>query len=232
MGKRKTDPDGLTAQQEKFCQHYALHKNGSAAYRVGYPTSKKWDNQDVAVAASKLLAQPKIQQRITVLTVKVVAIADKRFDITVDRIMQELAAMAFHNIGDYMSWGTREVEKVDRKGQAYRTKEAYLDFKPSDELDAAQRKAVVGVERTLSKTGVPVVNIKLAGKESALKLLGQHLGMFSSKGDSAGTNVNVTVNGQPAPVPEIDEDVTDPKIAAKIFAAYRNSVMGKTQGNA
>ncbi len=57
----------LTPKQEAFCQAYVASLNGAQAYRSAYAVGEMTKDASVNVAASKLLADPKISQRIDVL---------------------------------------------------------------------------------------------------------------------------------------------------------------------
>ena len=57
-----------TAQQEDFALFIASGKMSQAvAYRIAYPTSKKWPDKSVREAASHLAAHPTIRERVTEL---------------------------------------------------------------------------------------------------------------------------------------------------------------------
>ncbi len=117
--KRARDPIAgqLTAQQEAFCQHYALNQAGSEAFSVAFPERAKGKTpQYRAEQASKLLAQSKIKTRISALATRALANAEKKFDISVDRVLQEFAAIAFYKADDYFEWRTVE-RAVYHKGE-------------------------------------------------------------------------------------------------------------------
>lgn len=83
----------LTAKQEAFCQHYALHGNGAEAYRSAY-NAKKASPQICAVRASELLKNSKITVRLAQLQAKVQAVAEEEFEITARRVLVELARIS------------------------------------------------------------------------------------------------------------------------------------------
>jgi phage terminase small subunit len=89
----------LTPKQEAFAQAYALCGVGAQAYRQAYNV-KTASNQVVAECASRLLHTPKIASRIAELQARTAAIAQHKFDITAERIAEELAALAFFNPAD------------------------------------------------------------------------------------------------------------------------------------
>ena len=58
----------LTPMQERFCQEVAGGKSQAAAYRVAYPRSLQWKNEEsVWVAASRLMANTNVSLRVAEL---------------------------------------------------------------------------------------------------------------------------------------------------------------------
>ena len=187
-GEKRQKPYGnLTAQQEKFCRHYALHKNGAEAYGVAYPTSLKHDAQYRAKKANELLSKVYIRGRVEALSARVVEKQEQEFEITAERILQEMAAMAFANAGDYYAWGTRRVPLFTKKGQPILDKDGeqayelvpYVTNTPSEKLTRTQLKAIAGASESISKTGDRLVEIKMADKFKALHALGINKGLFN-----------------------------------------------------
>lgn len=79
----------LTPKQKRFCEEYTVDFNGTqAAIRAGY--SKKTAN----VISAENLAKPNIQNYIAELTKK----QEEKTEITKDRLIQELAKLAFFDI--------------------------------------------------------------------------------------------------------------------------------------
>ena len=193
MGKKtkrtKSIQDALPKQQVKFCECYALSGNGADAYFKAYPASRKHPPRYRAEKASKLLAKANIRAHIASLKDKVAEIAEKKFAITAENVLQELAAIAFASADSYFSWGTREVPIMNRKtggpvtdeaGKIQMKIEPYAYIKASDSLTTVQKKAIVGAEMTFSKDGMPMVSVKMADKRAALVDLGKHLKLFGA----------------------------------------------------
>ena len=88
----------------------------------------------------------------------------KRTEITQDKVLQELAAVAFSNATDY-------VEVRDNT----------VIVKDTASLSDTQIKALSGIKE--SRGGIEV---KLNDKLKALELLGRHLGMFKDKVEVSG----------------------------------------------
>lgn len=110
VNKQKTNPEtGLTDQQEQFCREYLMPDpksgkpfNGTqAAIRAGY--APKAARQQ----ASRLLSNVNVQAYLSVLQ----APSIKKFEVTQERIMEEVARVAFSNLFDFVT--------VDDNGYAY-----------------------------------------------------------------------------------------------------------------
>ena len=81
----------LTPKQERFCEEYLIDLNATqAAIRAGY--SANTAREQGAQNLSKLNIQEKIAE--------LQAERSKRTEITQDRVVKELAAMAFAKLGD------------------------------------------------------------------------------------------------------------------------------------
>ena len=97
----------------------------------------------------------------------------KRTEITQDRVLQELAAIAFAKATDYAE-----------------VKDEQVIIKDTKKLDEQQTRAIAGIEE--GKFGIKV---KLNDKEKALELLGRHLGMFKDKLEVSGLEEETTKLG-------------------------------------
>jgi phage terminase small subunit len=181
---------GLTLEQERFCQHYALHFNAAEAYGEAFVGSRKWKPQSRAEVASKLLANnAKIKSRIEALRAKVIAAAEKKFEISVDRCLAEYARMGFANMADYVvvqADGTARLDlnNVDRDGMAAiqeMTFETVMSADP-DALDAA------GVDKDDDRKKVPVLKckFKLHDKKGPVDSIMKHLGGFEKDNKQKG----------------------------------------------
>ncbi len=88
----------------------------------------------------------------------------KRTEITADRVLAELAAIAFSD--------RTELAKVNSIG--------VVEFTPTDDLPDDVKKVIAGIEE--GKYGTKVTSYD---KVKALELLGKHLGLFSSGSDNS-----------------------------------------------
>ena len=154
----------LTAKQQRFCDEYLIDLNASqAAIRAGY--SPKTAEQ----AASRLLTIVKVSDEIK----REMAERSKRTGINQDRVVQELAKLAFVNIADVVDLDNATVRRsaTDEDLACIQS----VKMKPSE----------FGTER----------EIKLYDKNASLELLGRHLGMFKDKLEvEADMDLNITVD--------------------------------------
>lgn len=140
---------GLTAQAERFAREYAVDLDGPAAVlRAGYRCTTKASAQ---TKAGHLLATPTV----AALVEKLKAEQADRLAIKADRVLLELARMAYFDPADI---GLAKVKK------------------PEDiaKLPQDVRRAIAGW--SWDKNGR--FTLKLAAKQPALEALGRHLKLF------------------------------------------------------
>lgn len=120
-------------------------------------------------SASRLRSDAKVASRIDELLKD----AALNSGITIERVTQEIANIAFLDLREAAEWGVRSVPLKKPIGRMKTVMEPYLDLKPSKELPDRVARAIASVKK--SKDGV---EIKPYDKMSALIRLGQQLGMF------------------------------------------------------
>jgi phage terminase small subunit len=159
-------PRSLTPKQEKFCFAYLETGNASEAYRQSYDCGRMKE-ASVNRKAVELLENVKITARLGELRAATI----QRHEITVDKIIRELALIGFSNMLDYVtpqSDGT-----------------VYIDLSKLTREQAAAIGEVTVEEYTEGKgedaRPVKRVKFKLSDKRSALVDLGKHLGMFPTQ---------------------------------------------------
>lgn len=141
----------LTPKQRRFVDEYLIDLNATqAAIRAGY--SEKTARQ----IASEYLTKPHIQAEIQKRQNRL----QNKLEITQERVLQELAAIAFANGADFA--------KVVNIGSL-----PTVEMIPTEELSPEKLPAIAGIKAT--QTGVEV---KLHDKVKALELLGKYLGTF------------------------------------------------------
>ena len=146
----------LTPQQEKFCTGIACGLSQADAYRKAYPKSLKWKDKTVWEKASVLAGNDKVKARVKELAEKAAA----NNEVTVDRVIGELAKIAFGNKRDLMRWG-----------------QGGIILMSSDDISDDAAAMVQSIEESTSLHGGSL-KIKTHDKVKALELLGRHLGVF------------------------------------------------------
>ena len=152
----------MTDKQKIFADEYLIDLNATRAYRVAYPNVKK--DETAAVNGSKMLRNTKVAKYIQDRMEE----RQKRTEVTQDRVVEELAAIAFSKATDYVEIRSNGVTGV-------------VIIKPTSELSDVQVRAIAGI-----KEGANGIEIKLNDKEKALELIGRHLGMFKDKVEVSG----------------------------------------------
>jgi len=149
---------GLTPQQERFAVDVSLGSSQAEAYRRAFPASLRWKDESVWVRASQLMANAKVQQRVKDLMAKAAAAND----ITTERVLKEVARLAFMDI--------RKLVRPDGTP------------KPMTEIDDDTAAAIAGLEVATvgnMEMGVgEILKFKLADKKGALDMLMRHLGAY------------------------------------------------------
>lgn len=223
---------GLTARERQFVEHFALHHNAAEAYADAYPASRKHNALYRTKKGSEMLAKPYIAEAVAEKAKVVTQIANEKFEINAQAVLQEIAALAFANSESYFDWGSYERPAFKKNGDPIidtRTGKQRMDtvpyvrIKASNDLTRVQKAAIVAAEETVSKTGDRVISVKMGNKLQALKLLGDHLRIFAPPADGGigGTfvNANVTVNN--TNITTID----DKREALKAFQSMRATAM-------
>ena len=153
--------DGLNPKQERFVQEYLIDSNAKrAAIAAGY-SAKTAEQQ-----GWQLLHHPAVAAQ---LAKKQEALSEK-MDVTAERVIDELAMLAFYDPADLAFL-------LDEEGNAVEI------TRPRDiaKLPLRIRKAIVGWG--WDKAGN--FTLKFAPKQATLQLLGQHLQLFRQPVDDS-----------------------------------------------
>lgn len=158
----------LTEKQQRFVDEYLIDLNATqAAIRAGY-SAKSADK-----IGSELLGKTRVVEAIS----KKMADRSKRTGVNQDRVVLELAKIAFVNAADVIdpeSATIREGATADDTAAIQSVKVKVIPTKEGE-----------GVER----------EIRLNDKLKALELLGKHLGMWNDKLD-VNLNIPVVISGE------------------------------------
>ena len=77
----------LTDKQEKFAQAVAAGKTYADAYREAYPVSEKWKDESIWCESSKLMADPKVIQRVKQIQEQ----RAKANEVTIEEVIKEMS---------------------------------------------------------------------------------------------------------------------------------------------
>lgn len=185
----------MTAGQRRFGELLVKYCNQTRAYKEAFAC----ENDSTARAqASKLMDKPHIQEFVNDLRGKLTT----RTELDSEMIVNELKYIAFSDLLDIFEQGKKQA----------------MQMKPIEKWPEGARRAIAGIKvkhyngATEPTTGIvieepyDVIEIKFWGKPETLKLLGQHIKMFTPDDDPdapkvpAGTQVFI-IGGQRLEVP-------------------------------
>ena len=163
----------MNAREEKFCEEYMIDLNATAAaIRAGY-SPKTAQNALQWITEGTDREKPSLRARIDELRAR----QSKRTGITADRVLRELAAVAFADVSGLVG----EDGEIDR------------------ETDPDSARAIASIRTVRTEFG-PATEIRMADKNKALELLGKHLGLFTDQ-------VNVNIGQMPQIIANQDGSV-------------------------
>lgn len=148
----------LTAKQKLFADEYLVDLNATqAAIRAGY--SKKTAQRIGSEILSKPLVQAEIQKRQGRI--------QNKLEITQEKIVRELASIAFANGADF----AEVIELGDFQS---------VKFKGTESMAPEKRAAIASI-----KSSANGIEVKTHDKLRAMELLGKFLGFLNPNGDTA-----------------------------------------------
>lgn len=165
----------MTNKQKAFVDEYLIDLNATRAYKAVYKNVKSDDA--ARASSSKLLTNANIK----VYVEKRMKDREKRTEITQDKVLNELAQIAFANGSDFAKVVEKPVLKEDGSVLLdpvtedpiyYKT----VEMKLTNELPEEKKKAIAGIK--MGKNGIEVAT---CDKVRALELLGKHLGMWTER---------------------------------------------------
>lgn len=158
----------LTDKQKRFVEEYLLDLNATqAAIRAGYSA------RNADKIGPELLGNTRVADAVSVK----MAERSRRTGISQDRVVQELARIAFVNPQDVIDTETGRIKPGASE----------------DDLACIQSIKVKKTETARSTTVER--EVRLSDKMRALELLGKHLGMYKDKVDmNADLDLNITID--------------------------------------
>ena len=150
----------LTPKQERFISEYLIDLNATqAAIRAGYSETT------AEIIGFENLRKPKIKEEIQ----KAMDDRAKRTEITQDKVLKEIASIAFDDISNYLDFYPGEDGNVK------------VDIKDSRDIDTKNVSEI-----SLGKDGQ--FKFKLYCRDEALVQLGKHLKLFTDKTEITGAD--------------------------------------------
>lgn len=176
----------LTDRQKRFVGEYLIDLNATqAAIRAGY------SRRNADKIGSELLGKTSVSRAVS----RAMEARAQRTEIKQDRVIRELAAVAFSNASDYVriverqavhtTDSGRQIPLFDSRGKPVMIQGVELVL--TDSLTPEQKGAVSGIRQ--GKYGVEVT---LCDKLRALELLGRHLGMFRDRVEVSGLDTEMS----------------------------------------
>lgn len=154
----------LTAKQKKFVEEYLIDLNATqAAIRAGYSP------KNAGKIGHELLE--KTRNEID----RAIAERSRRTGINQDRVLRELAKIAFVNPGDVINFDEATVKGDAKEEDLAAIASVKIKNIPTEDGEITERE------------------IKLCDKLKALDLLGKHLGIYD-KHESEDKNLTITIN--------------------------------------
>lgn len=155
----------LTPKQQRFVEEYLVDLDASAAARrAGYSV------RTAGQVGYQLLQKTSIAESISAAQLA----RSQRTQVTADRVVRELARIAFADVRALFQWGPDGVKLLK-----------------SADLTDDQAAAVESVAESVTQGGGSL-KLKTHSKVAALQLLGKHLGMFVDRIEATvGTTLEV-----------------------------------------
>ena len=153
----------LTESELKFCREYAIDHNGTRAYRLAFPTKSY---ATAKANASRLLTKANVRREIAAIEAEHL----RATGISARRVLRELAAIAFADLGDVFEEGPG----------GFSQPRAWDTIPPLTRRTIAnvkvKRRKQVGLD---GEWIVEELDYKFPDKLSALDKLAKHLGLTS-----------------------------------------------------
>lgn len=162
--RRAATPRALAPQQQRFCEEYLVDLNGTqAAIRAGYSVRTAQEQ------ASRLLSNVMVQAEVE----RLAAARSQRTQITADRVLQEIARLAFVDVRKLFDGNRlKDLSALDDDTAAA------LASVEIDEL----YEYVDGHRHSIGQTK----KVKVWNKTENLKLLAQHLRLLVERHEHSG----------------------------------------------
>ena len=173
--RQRVGHDGLTRRERAFVHAYAqtlVETNGKgnatkAAIMIGCPEASAGQR------GCGFMKLPRVKSAIEVLMDERI----KKFDITADKVLQEIAALGFASMKDFLVLGEDGSAKVDWSKLSPEQAKAISEVT----IDEYQERGPNDEDGKPTFETVKRIRFKLHDKKGSLELLGKHLKLFTDK---------------------------------------------------
>jgi hypothetical protein len=160
--------------------------NASGALRAVQPSMNDCNSSVVSARAGKLRKHKIVQAELSRARARSEAALEaalERYDLTADRVAQDLARCAFTELRQVADWGSRVIDpKIGKR-------EYWLHVKDAVEIDPDAHKAIVTIERKADGS----LKIQLADKLAAQMNLARLRGWIAEKAEPPGNAVQLII---------------------------------------
>lgn len=133
MNKKKKQR--LTPKQEKYVQGLIQGLTQREAYKRAY-NAKNMSNNSIDREASLLLKNPKVSQRYEELRTKLLKSAEETTLVTAEKVIKEIASIAFDDISNYLEFRTEKVVvDYDENGEPIFDYKTIVELKNSKDIN-------------------------------------------------------------------------------------------------
>ena len=186
--------EGMEGRWILFCEEYVIDFRGKrAAIAAGYAEAS------ASAQASALLTRPDISAYLQYLT----SSRAKRLEVTADKVVQEIAKIAFHNVGDLLDYFDGNVL-----------------FKDVEDMEFPELIKSIEIKEVKNSKGNrvgQVAKIVLHDKLKALEMLGKYTAIFTETIDHKNNGgsfappqtTNVFINHRPKGAPLAPPEVLE-----------------------
>jgi phage terminase small subunit len=146
-----------------------------------------------------------LDERISARVEEIVGRAADRAEVSLERVLRELKAIAFSDISKAVTWGPSvQVREEEEDGHRVKVIVNAVLLVPSDKLDEDTAAAISSV----SQSSAGAVRIKMHNKLAALVALGKYLGMFDQRPQNS--NVIYAISDEPMTAEEWKKQFVKP----------------------
>ena len=162
--------NGLTIKQEKFVQELIKGKSQRQAYKAAY-NAKNMADSTIDSHASRLLKKDKVRARYDELRGKVIKRTEKKAIATAEKVIEEIADIAFDDIKNYLEFKTvQTVVDSDDDGKPIIGYQTVVEIKDSKDVEGKNISEI-----SVSANGT--LKVKTYARDKALYKLAEIMGL-------------------------------------------------------